>query len=223
VLEARQPGLTDLVAAGLAVLREIFLRGPVRFWGVRGSLCFFFRRPCKAAASRRVYACMVVPNELARLRPRLLAFALRTGASREQAEDAVQDTLVAALEGLDRYAGMASLHTWLAGILKHKLVDGLRALRHDEPIEAHSEVLCDPAPGPEAESAGRRALAGLDRALGRLPRRAAQVFVLREVLGMEVPEVCAKLSITPANCWIMLHRARARLRLAPEIAARPAT
>ena len=157
-------------------------------------------------------------DQFARLRPQLVAFALRRGISREQAEDAVQETLLAALEGFDRYAGTASVSTWMFGILKHKLVDGFRRARREEPLDhPDRDGLAYAGPGPEEASEGRRTLSAVDRGLAKLPRKAAQVFVLREVLGMNVPEVCAALSITPASCWVLLHRARARLRACPEI------
>jgi RNA polymerase sigma-70 factor (ECF subfamily) len=146
------------------------------------------------------------------LRPRLVAFALRRGASLEEAEDAAQETLLAALEGLHAYAGTASLSTWLFGILKHKLADGLRLRWRELPLEAEADELPAPAPGPEAVVQGRSALAALERGLAALPRRMAEAFVLREVLGLGVLEVCAAMSINPSNCSVKVHRARARLR-----------
>ena len=158
-------------------------------------------------------------DQLASLRPRLMAFARRRGVSREQAEDAVQETLLAALEGLDSYSGAASLSTWLFGILKHKLADGRRGVWREVPLGPEIDELACRRPGPEEASVGRSALAALERGLATLPCKAARAFVLREILGMEVTEVCAELSITPVNCWVMVHRARARLRAAPELGA----
>ena len=45
---------------------------------------------------------------------------------REQAEDVVQETLLAAIEGEDKFAGKSSVKTWLIGILRHKIVDAIR-------------------------------------------------------------------------------------------------
>ena len=50
------------------------------------------------------------------------------------AEDAVQDTLIAALEGLDRFSGKSSLRTWLTGILKHKIIDHMRRQSREQPL-----------------------------------------------------------------------------------------
>lgn len=156
-------------------------------------------------------------EELARWRPQLLAFALRRMRNREQAEDAVQETLVAALEGLDRYAGESSLGTWLFGILKHKIVDGFRRVPAEEPLDSCEEELLHDAPGPEQACASLGALAVLDRRLGFLPRKAAHAFVLREVVGMDTAEVCEALSITRTYCWVLVHRARERLRACPDV------
>lgn len=153
-------------------------------------------------------------EELARLRPKLVAFALRRTRNRDQAEDAVQEALVAALEGLDGYAGNASLSTWLFGILKHKIMDGLRRGLREEAFDMELDELVHDGPGPEQTCASRNALAALDRSLGCLPMRSAQAFVLREVLGLDTAEVCRRLCVTPTHCWVLVHRARKRLRLA---------
>jgi RNA polymerase sigma factor (sigma-70 family) len=156
-------------------------------------------------------------EELARLRPQMMAFALRRAASRDQAEDAVQEALVAALEGLGGYAGNASLRTWLFGILKHKIVDGRRRRPREEALDMELDELAHTGPGPEQSCASRFALAAIDRSLDGLPARSAQAFVLREILGMETADVCRTLQVTPTHCWVLVHRARARLRRCPEI------
>lgn len=81
-------------------------------------------------------------GELEALRPYLVryaAYALRTP---QAAEDAVQETLLAALAAPAAYAGRASLRTWLTGILKHKCIDVLRREQREAPL-----------PGADAESA----------------------------------------------------------------------
>lgn len=156
-------------------------------------------------------------EELARLRPKLLAFALQRARSREQAEDAVQEALVAALEGLPGYAGGSSLSTWLFGILKHKIVDGLRRGPREMPLDVDLDALMHDGPGPEQSCASRKALSQIERSLNGLPARTAQAFVLREVLGLDTAEVCELLCVTPTHCWVLVHRARSRLRACPEV------
>jgi RNA polymerase sigma-70 factor (ECF subfamily) len=156
-------------------------------------------------------------DDLARLRPQLLAFALRRMRNREQAEDAVQEALVAALEGLHGYAGNASQSTWLFGILKHKIVDAYRRTPAEETLDAREEELVHGGPGPEQYCANRNALAALDRGLNGMPRTSAHAFVLREAFGMNTREICEALSVSRANCWVLVHRARARLRDCPDL------
>jgi RNA polymerase sigma-70 factor (ECF subfamily) len=153
--------------------------------------------------------------------------------SDELAEDAVQETLLAALSAQARYAGDASPRTWLTGILKHKIVDLIRlqvrevALPRDEDDAEAVDSLFKPdghwaepprpwgSPHAEAElSQLRRAL---DECADRLKPVMAQVFSLREVAGMETEEICKELDITPTNCWVLLHRARLFMRQCLEL------
>jgi len=124
---------------------------------------------------------------------------------------------VAALEGLQGYAGGSSLSTWLFGILKHKIVDGLRCGPREEAFDVELDELMHDGPGPEQTCASRKALARIDRSLDGLPARTAQAFVLREVLGMDTAEVCDLLRVTPTHCSVLVHRARSRLRACPEV------
>src|SRR5207302_2162297 len=61
-----------------------------------------------------------------RERPYLLRYASLQLRDRHTAEDAVQETLLAALAGEGAFAGRSNLRTWLTGILKHKIVDAIR-------------------------------------------------------------------------------------------------
>lgn len=156
---------------------------------------------------------------LARLRPKLMAYALRRARSREHAEDAVQETLLAALEGLSGFGGHSTLGTWLFGILKHKIADGARRGPREEPVDGDVDEYLHSGPGPEQRCASRSSLALIARSLERLPPKSARAFVLREVLGMETEEVCAALAVTPAHCWVLVHRARRQLRTCPQLGA----
>ncbi|MFN3715898.1 MAG: sigma-70 family RNA polymerase sigma factor [Thiobacillus sp.] len=148
--------------------------------------------------------------------------------SDELAEDAVQDTLLAALSAQQRYAGDASPRTWLVGILKHKIVDTIRRrvreveLPRDETGEEAVDALfrqdghwAEPLrdwgnPQTEAELGQLRRV--LEACADRLKPVMAQVFSLREAGGMDTEEICKELGITPTNCWVLLHRARLFMR-----------
>jgi len=170
------------------------------------------------------------PLELERHRPYLLRFALLQLRDKSAAEDAVQETLLAALQGAARFAGQSSVRTWLVGILKHKIIDSIRKTARAVPVE--SRVAEDRAEDAEAffaddghfaEAPGewaspdrsleeRRFFEALERCLQALPKSTATAFTMRELLGLETEEICKELGISPSNCWVMLHRARLSLR-----------
>ena len=153
--------------------------------------------------------------------------------SDELAEDAVQETLLAALSAQARYAGDASPRTWLTGILKHKIVDLIRRnVREVEiPRDEEGEEAIDslfqqdghwaepirPWGNPQAEAELGQLRRVLDECADRLKPVMAQVFSLREVAGMETEEICKELDITPTNCWVLLHRARVFMRQCLEL------
>ena len=68
------------------------------------------------------------------LRPYLLHYALLQLRDRDSAEEVVQETMLAALEGRARFAGKSTAKTWLTGILKHKIIDLLRRRQREEPL-----------------------------------------------------------------------------------------
>ena len=152
---------------------------------------------------------------------------------RDLAEDVVQDTLLAALSG-SGFAGKSSLKTWLTGILKHKIVDAIRK-KQREPVtvaafgDIDSELdiedfdalfkdnggwAAKPADwGDPEEALGRRQFFDvMDFCLEKLPPNTARVFMMREVMELESDEICAELTITSNNLWVILYRARMALR-----------
>lgn len=162
----------------------------------------------------------------------LYKFALALTRDAGRAEEAVQETLLAALQAKDRYAGGASVRTWLIGILKHKVMDMFRhearevSLEAPEEVEDGSESLTDgvfddhghwletPSDwgNPEQLLARDQFMVILQRCLDGLPDRQARLFWLREVMEEETENICKELAITSTNLWTMLHRARLGLR-----------
>jgi RNA polymerase sigma-70 factor (ECF subfamily) len=148
-----------------------------------------------------------------------------------KAEEAVQDTLVAALQARERFAGQASVRTWLIGILKHKIVDTFRREAREAPLDdpdrlSEADIDTDAAfkadghwaerladwGNPEDTLRSKQFLEILQRCLDFLPARLARLFVLREVLEEDTENICQELAITPTNVWTMLYRARMGLR-----------
>ena len=147
------------------------------------------------------------------------------------AEDAVQDTLVAALAGETGFAGRSAIRTWLTGILKHKIIDAIRRSSREAPagdagddagtVDPDAQFIADghwhDRPGawgdPDRTLSEKQFFQALEECLARLPEKTARVFMMREHLGVETDAICKELGITPTNCWVMLYRARMTLRL----------
>jgi RNA polymerase sigma-70 factor (ECF subfamily) len=171
----------------------------------------------------------VDPRELEQYRAQFTRYACWLLGNAEAAEDAVQDTLLAALHAAPRFAGRSSVRAWLFGILKHKVMDLLRRRAFELPAdESDADRLADPCTrftengqwrsppssfgDPETALDQKRFLDAMHRCIDRLPKNTARVFTMREILGMETTEICAVLGITPGNCLVILHRARMALR-----------
>lgn len=157
------------------------------------------------------------------------------------AEDAVQETLLAALQAYDTYAGRGSERAWLTGILKHKLTDHFRRLGRETPLSQiageefeHGEFFRPPGdeweghwavgytPSEWCETPESLAEQGeffrvIDDCLSPLPARVSGAFVLREVDGLGTEEICRKFGVSANNLWVMLHRARLHLRRCLEL------
>lgn len=153
----------------------------------------------------------------------LYRFALLRVGNPTVAEDLVQETFVAALKSQNSFRNQSSPQTWLIGILKHKILDHFRAQGKTISIEETtlSSTMDSPAPKipvkewsitPEKiveESAFREIL---QNCLNRLPEKAKQIFLLREIDEVETGELCKIFGITPTNLWVMLHRIRNQLK-----------
>ena len=171
-------------------------------------------------------------NDFARqveaLRPQLLRYARTQLRNEAWAEDAVSDTLLAALEKPLSFAGGSQLKTWLVGILKHKVVDQVRRHQrectvltaddaedlddgHFLPDGHWREVPADWG-NPDAVLHQRQFFEVLDLCIEKLPATQGRVFMMREWLELSADEVCKELDITTTNLWVLLHRARLRLR-----------
>ena len=138
--------------------------------------------------------------------------------SAEDAEDLLQETLLAAWRGLERFEGRASVRAWLYRIATNRSLDALRARRHGggEPLwlepcpDALFEGLPDDAPGPDARYETREAIAlAFVAGLQHLPPRQRAVLVLRDVLGFRAAEVAEMLETSEPSVNSLLRRARA--------------
>jgi RNA polymerase sigma-70 factor (TIGR02960 family) len=157
----------------------------------------------------------------------------------QDAEDLVQETLLAAWRGLDRFEGRASLRSWLYRIATNRCLNALRArgrrlpelpapppeapappepsrLREPVWLEPYPDVLlegiADQTHEPGARYEAREALGlAFIAGLQRLPPRQRAVLVLRDALGFRAREVAEMLGTSEASVMSALHRARTAL------------
>jgi len=159
----------------------------------------------------------------------MFRYALSRLSRPDVAENAVQEAFVSALKGLDSFSGRSSERTWLMGILKHKIVDHFRKSSREtstEEPEAPADGLSGlfdtrgrwkVGPGdwgrePEAAFEQTEFWGVFENCLSNLPARHSRAFSLREVDGLDSSEICKVLDITETNLWVMIYRARSKLR-----------
>ncbi len=149
----------------------------------------------------------------------------------QDAEDLVQETLLAAWRGIAGFEERASLRAWLYRIATNRCLNALRErgrrpvvednlgapqpTYYAEPmwLEPYPDVMLpDLAPGPEARYEQREAIQlAFVAGLQHLPERQRAALVLRDALGFRTEEVAAMLEVTPQSVKSALQRARATL------------
>jgi RNA polymerase sigma-70 factor (ECF subfamily) len=155
----------------------------------------------------------------------------------QDAEDALQEALLAAWQGLAGFEARASIRTWLYRVVTSRCLNARRSIARrqgpnsppgPEPPEPTrlGEVtwlqpypddllgaLADAAPGPEARYEAREAISlAFIIAVQRLPPRQRAVLILRDVLGYSASETAAILAVTEDSVTGALKRARAAVR-----------
>ncbi len=176
------------------------------------------------ADDRCAESSLPVPEEwLERYGDALYRFARARLRQSHEAEEAVQDTLLAALRTRDQFQGRSDPRTWFIGILKRKIVDRLRSSARQATEADPAELDAwfdssghwrrsprdwgDPAAFVERSDFWRV----LRRCVDGLPPQMAAAFTLRTLDDNDPKEVCQELAISPSNLWVLLHRARLRL------------
>jgi RNA polymerase sigma-70 factor (ECF subfamily) len=177
---------------------------------------------------------------VARHYPTMLAVAQNYVKGRSVAEEVVQETWLAVIQGLDRFEGRASLKTWILSILVNKAKSrGVREARI-VPFAALSAEDDAPSVAPERFRGPEDAFPGHWRAypanwqaadvavedketlrvaleaIAALPPAQQTVIRMRDVEGYSPEEVCAALDVSEGNQRVLLHRARSRVRAALE-------
>jgi RNA polymerase sigma-70 factor (TIGR02943 family) len=168
-------------------------------------------------------------DAVAASRSYLLRFARLQLRNDAWAEDVVADTMLAALEKPDSFGGKSSLNTWLVGILKFKIIDCLRAhsrevassVNCDEDAEleellfipdGHFRAEAQEWPNPEQSLNSKQFLDVMDVCISEMPQTMGRVFLMREWMEFSTDEICKEMLVSSSNVWVLLHRARLRLR-----------
>ena len=175
---------------------------------------------------------MSIEQSIAEQRDYLMRFARLQLRNDAWAEDAVSEALLAALAKPSAFAQRSQLKTWLVGILKHKIVDILRAQSREITLGMSGDSSDDSAEldaltfhpdghfvnqpadwgDPQQSLASRQFFEVLEACADRLPPSQGRVFLMREWLELTSDEICTELGLTPNHLYVQLHRARLRLR-----------
>lgn len=160
----------------------------------------------------------------------LFRFAMQRVRSRETAEDLVQDTLISAYKALESFEGRAAVKTWLVSILRNKIIDYVRRGKRVQfvSLEGMSEQnTADdsfnrlgiwkrviPSWGMDQDTIveSKAFMKQLKSCMDALPESMQSVFALRTIEQLSTKEICDSLDISENNVWVILHRARSRVR-----------
>lgn len=142
--------------------------------------------------------------------PRLMRFVVKK-MREEDAQEVVQDTLVAALEALPLFGGRAALFSWLCGIARHEIADFYRKKRLKTLVFSRFEgleQLVTETLGPEARLDRKELRGRIRAAMVRLSRIQRRLLKLKYVEGKSVREMAGELNISFKAAESGLFRAR---------------
>ncbi|MBW2517838.1 MAG: sigma-70 family RNA polymerase sigma factor [Deltaproteobacteria bacterium] len=159
----------------------------------------------------------------------LFKYALARLGDADLAEESIQETFLAALQSRKGFRGLASEKTWLVSILKRKIYDHFRRMSRDRqfkmsfPKERLSNDIFDSDrlsavksciwfSDPSKVYEQKEFLTIIKHSLSALPDRTAQAFILRDVIELSSQEICGFMNISIVNLYVMVHRARKRLK-----------
>ncbi len=151
---------------------------------------------------------------------RVYTLALRMLRNPADAEDALQETFISALNGLPNFRREATFATWLYRIAYNATLMRLRkplpGASLDEVIEndesAMPRELTDWSHDPAAALLNQETREAMDAAVATLPETLRSIFLLRDVDGLSTEEAAAVLNISIEAAKVRLHRARLALR-----------
>ena len=181
-------------------------------------------------AEKKQYAADIDPSQwVQKYSKELYRFAYQRLRNETDAEDVVQEAFLTAWRTRENFRGDLSERNWLYMILKSRIIDLVRKRQTQQKAfvdapdvgedifteEGHWNRNLFTVKWPEdamdhAEKLEFQEV--FDRCLGGLNERHRLAFIAKEVEGQEAEEICKEMGITTSNLWVMLHRARLKLR-----------
>ena len=157
---------------------------------------------------------------IARHQSRVYRFGLKMCRNPDDAQDILQDTLLAVARNVKDFRGASSVSTWLYTIARSFCIKRRRrskfAPEQEQPLDggpdAEAAQVMDPGRRPDESLAGRQIEAALEEAIGALDPMYREVLVLRDVEGLTAPEVGEILGLSVEAVKSRLHRARVAVR-----------
>ena len=161
---------------------------------------------------------------------RLYSYAYARLSSKELAEDMVQETFLAALHSKDNFKGESKEKTWLFSILKRKIIDHYRRRVKVQETLDHTEVSPFIQEGERkgqwkktrvpkdwdkhfvAETQTEEFHRILEICLSLIPEKWSSVFRWKTMEESSTSHICKEMGISSSNFWVIMHRARMRLR-----------
>jgi RNA polymerase sigma-70 factor, ECF subfamily len=159
--------------------------------------------------------------------------------SRAVADEVVQETWLAVIDGIDRFGQRSSLKTWLFRILVN--IARSHGVKENRSIPFATTAVLDEDPAvdprrfrrglrargawkrpphpwsePEQRAVDAETLETIRSAIDRLPPDQREVITMRDLLGWSAAEVCEALEVSDANQRVLLHRARSKVRASLE-------
>ncbi len=150
---------------------------------------------------------------LASVAPAVHRFGLRMCKNAPDAEDALQDTLLAIATHLGEFEGRSSLLSWVFALTRSACARRRRGLKNQ--AMASDDGVPEPqddAPSPEQRASDHELAGAVGRALDALPEDYREVIVLRDIEGLSAPHAAAALGVSVDAVKSRLHRAREALR-----------
>ncbi len=146
-------------------------------------------------------------------RPALLNLALKMLRNADDANDAVQETMLKAYRAIKEFDPERPLKPWLCRICSNCCVDVVRGRRREtDPLEDHEHNLPDPRVRIDERAGSAIRHGQLLEAMGRLPDRYRQIIFMRHFRHMEVIEIAHELNKPEGTIKSWLFRARALLK-----------